>query len=137
MSLQRAPLSPYAYIAVGSLGTCLLLKAVHYLSNVDDPPTILSPLRTIVPRLSKEDVAQLPYPPDALPGRRDVITPYGTMRVYEWGPREGRKVLFLHGISTPCISCKPLADKLVDESGCRVMLFGRLSRPGSHASRAY
>lgn len=37
----------------------------------------------------------LPYPPDALPGGRDVNTPYGNIRVYEWGPENGRRVLCL------------------------------------------
>jgi hypothetical protein len=29
---------------------------------------------------------------------------YGTIRVYEWGPEKGRKILFLHGITTPCVA---------------------------------
>lgn len=49
-------------------------------------------------------MADLPYPPDVLPGARDVDSPYGSLRVYEWGPEDGRKVLMVHGISTPCIS---------------------------------
>ena len=85
---------------------------------------VASPLETVLPKLSEKETAALPYPPDALPGARDVITPYGSVRVYEFGPETGRKVLLVHGISTPCISLATVALNLV-EKGCRVMLFGK------------
>lgn len=44
------------------------------------------------------------------------------MRVYEWGPEDGRKVLLIHGISTPCIALGGIAHALV-ERGCRVMIY--------------
>ncbi|PPJ50163.1 hypothetical protein CBER1_05190 [Cercospora berteroae] len=72
--------------------------------------------------LTAEEYEKVPYPPDALPGRRNVATPYGNIRVYEWGPETGRKILFVHGISTPCISLSRVAGHLV-KKGCRVMLF--------------
>jgi hypothetical protein len=68
----------------------------------------------------------LPYPPDALPGSRDVGSPYGTTRVYEWGPVNGAKILLVHGISTPSIALAGLAHQLVAK-GFRVMLFGELN----------
>jgi hypothetical protein len=49
---------------------------------------------------------------------------YGTIRVYEWGPEDGKKVLFIHGISTSCMTVSVLAEALV-ERGCRVMIFVR------------
>lgn len=55
---------------------------------------IRSPRRALE-LLKGKDVDELPYPPDALPGARDVDTPYGSIRVYEWGPEDGRKVLCL------------------------------------------
>lgn len=125
MSLQRALASPYGYAALGGLSVYLSLQTIARFSKVNDPPVIPSPLRTLLPKLSKEEIEQLPYPPQAVPGARDVETPYGTIRVYEWGPEDGKKVLFLHGISTPSISCKGIAQKLVEEAGCRVMLFGK------------
>lgn len=82
-----------------------------------------SPGATQLPGLSKTQVEALPYPPDALPGGRDVATPYGTIRVYEWGPETGERVLFLHGISTPTVSLGDLGHELVGR-GYRVMLFG-------------
>jgi hypothetical protein len=68
--------------------------------------------------------AGLPYPPDVLPGGRDVRTPYGGMRVFEWGSEEGDKVLLMHGIGTPCLALGDLAGEFVDR-GYRVMLFGK------------
>ncbi|KAM3415961.1 hypothetical protein BST61_g9451 [Cercospora zeina] len=72
--------------------------------------------------LTAEEYEKVPYPPDALPGGHNVATPYGNIRVYEWGPEIGRKVLFVHGISTPCIALSRVAGHLV-KKGCRVMLF--------------
>lgn len=64
------------------------------------------------------------YPPNALPGGRDVQTFYGRMRVYEWGPPDGEKVLFVHGDATPSLVFSKIAQALVDV-GFRVMLFGQ------------
>ncbi len=64
------------------------------------------------------------YPPSALPGARDVETFYGAIRVYEWGPADGEKVLFIHGDATPCLIFSKIAQGLVD-AGYRVMLFGK------------
>jgi len=49
------------------------------------------------------------------------------MRVYEWGPETGRKVLLVHGITTPCVALGSVANALV-EKGCRVMLFDLFGR---------
>ena len=54
-------------------------------------------------------------------------TQYGTIRVYEWGPEDGKKVLLIHGISTPCLSLGKLAHALV-KLGCRVILFDLFGR---------
>lgn len=61
--------------------------------------------------LSKGVLNDLPYPPDVLPGARDVETPYGSIRVYEWGPEDGERVLFVHGISTPVVALGDLYRK--------------------------
>jgi hypothetical protein len=65
-----------------------------------------------------------PYPQDVFPGGRDVLTPYGTIRVYEWGPVDGDKVLLMHGIGTPCVALGDMAHAFI-RRGCRVMLFGK------------
>lgn len=85
---------------------------------------IPSPRATLIPFISADEADTMAYPPDALPGARDVETLYGTMRVYEWGPTDGEKVLFVHGDATPCLVFSKIAQGLVD-AGYRVMLFGQ------------
>jgi pimeloyl-ACP methyl ester carboxylesterase len=89
--------------------------------------TIVSPRDSLLPKLSKTEIADLPYPPDALPGARDIASPYGTIRAYEWGPEDGPKVLLVHGISTPCLALGSVAHGLVAK-GHRVMLFDLFGR---------
>jgi hypothetical protein len=113
-------------LAAGAISLGVLLYSSRNALGSDVPKTIPSPLATLLSQLSKDDVKNLPYPPDALPGARDVHTPYGCIRVYEWGPETGHKVLLIHGISTPSIALGKLAHELVDR-GCRVMLFGKYS----------
>lgn len=83
---------------------------------------VLPSPRNKVLSLSDAEKRELPLPTDVLPGARDVSTPYGSIRVYEWGPEDGPKVLFVHGITTPCIALGGVAHDLVDK-GCRVILF--------------
>ncbi|KAG4438032.1 hypothetical protein IFR05_006491 [Cadophora sp. M221] len=90
------------------------------------PRVIKSPIATLLPYLSKSEKDALPYPPDALPGARDVETPHGTMRVYEWGPEDGRKVLLIHGLTTSSIAVGAIAHELA-RRGCRVMTFVKLN----------
>src|SRR6201992_4310939 len=85
-----------------------------------------SPLKATLPGLSSQELSALAYKPDYFPGARNVNTPYGSCRVYEFGPEHGTKVLLVHGISTPCISLGGLAHELV-QRGCRVMLYGNFA----------
>jgi hypothetical protein len=87
-----------------------------------DQKIIPGPLTTAIPNMSKEDLKGIAYQPDHFPGARDVVTPYGNIRVYEFGPEDGRKVLFIHGISTSCMTLSDIAMPL-SLKGCRVMLF--------------
>ncbi|KAH8726903.1 Alpha/Beta hydrolase protein [Phaeosphaeriaceae sp. PMI808] len=123
---------PYVVIGAASLGSLLLLGTVS--SALKSAPTkvIASPVATKLPQLSVEELNDLPYPPDALPGARDVQSPYGSVRVYEWGPDDGDKILLIHGISTPAIAMADLAHKLV-RRGCRVMMFDLFGRGFSDA----
>lgn len=108
-----------------------------------DCEVVPSPIKTLLPKLSDAEAADLPYPPDAYPGARDVQSPYGSLRVYEWGPEDGRKVLLVHGISNPCITLGAIAHGLVDK-GCRVILFDLPGRgysstpvPTAHSTRLH
>lgn len=85
--------------------------------------TIASPRETLLPRLTPAQAASLPYPPNLFTGARDVETPYGVMRVYEWGSEDGRKVILVHGDTTPGPMLGPVAEALV-KRGCRVMIIG-------------
>jgi hypothetical protein len=114
---------PLCFSAGAVLSILVLSRRISSQKLNNAPSVIPSPRDTVLPTLSKEQTSALPYPPDALPGARDVATPYGSIRVYEWGPEDGRRVVMLHGISTPCIALSGLAHRLV-EKGCRVMLFG-------------
>lgn len=114
------------YLLAGavSLGTYNYFNSRRETLHSNNTRAVPSPRETVLPRLSRNEIDVLPYPPDALPGARDVESPYGHIRVYEWGPEDGPRVLFIHGISTPSIALGRLAHKLAD-NGCRVMLFGR------------
>jgi hypothetical protein len=65
--------------------------------------SIPSPLTTLIPSLKPEEASALSYSPDFYPGARDVPTPIGSMRVYEFGPQDGRKVLCIHGDANPSL----------------------------------
>lgn len=86
------------------------------------PRTLRAKARDAARRLPGSSAAR-PYPPDVFPGARDVETEYGTIKVFEWGPEEGEKVLLMHGIGTPCVALGDMAKEFV-RRGCRVMLFG-------------
>ncbi|KAK7394076.1 hypothetical protein QQX98_013139 [Neonectria punicea] len=124
--------SPALIATTAALATIALLAITRAALWPARPKILPNPLKT-GSGLSKSNSSSTPsetlvYHPDLLPGARDVDTPYGSIRVYEFGPETGEKVLFVHGISTPCITLMPIANALV-ERGCRVMLFVRL-RPG-------
>ncbi|KAM0797722.1 Alpha/Beta hydrolase protein [Usnea florida] len=108
-------------IALAAVALVTLSQTLH-LGRRAPPQTIPSPRDTLLPKLSPTEATALPYPTDLLPGARDVATPYGVMRVYEWGPEDGNKVLFIHGDTTPAPILGPVARDLVDK-GCRVMMF--------------
>ncbi|KAH7402675.1 Alpha/Beta hydrolase protein [Pyrenochaeta sp. MPI-SDFR-AT-0127] len=126
--------APHLYIVVGAatLGSLFFLRSISRPSKSDRLQTIPSPNENVLAKLTAEQLESLPYPPVALPGARDVDSPYGSTRVYEWGPEDGEPILLIHGISTPSIALTDLADKLV-ERGCRVMLFDLFGRGYSSA----
>lgn len=88
---------------------------------------IKSPKHTVLSTLPPTELSSLPYPPDVLPGGRDVPTPYGNVHVFEFGPSDGERVLLLHGLSMPCVSGSNTAVALAGK-GYRVMLFDLFGR---------
>ncbi|KAL7629392.1 hypothetical protein AAE478_000912 [Parahypoxylon ruwenzoriense] len=121
-----------AVIATTVVTTVALISLARFALLPRKRAVIPGPLTTSVPRLSKAEIAKIPYSLDTFPGARDVVTPYGNVRVYEFGPEDGRKVLFIHGISTSCMTLKDVAIPLA-EKGCRVMLFDIFGRGFSDA----
>ncbi|KAI8966029.1 alpha/beta-hydrolase [Daldinia sp. FL1419] len=121
-----------AIIATTVATTVALISLARFTLWPEKPAVIPGPLTTSLPRLSQAARSEIPYQPDAFPGARDVVTPYGNIRVYEFGPEDGRRVLFLHGISTSCMTLKSIAVPLA-EKGCRVMLFDLFGRGFSDA----
>ncbi|KAK0657502.1 putative alpha/beta hydrolase family protein [Cercophora newfieldiana] len=111
--------------AITTVASLSLLKSYLWRTH---PKIIPSPLHTLLPRLSQSEIDKLEYKPDAFPGARDVVTPYGSIRVYEWGPEAGEKVLLIHGISTTVQTLTRIAHTLVNTHGCRVMLFDLFGR---------
>lgn len=115
--------------ALATVGVLALARAALWPAR---PKILPSPLKTgsgLSAANSNSSTASkaLVYLPDLLPGARDVDTPYGSIRVYEFGPETGEKVLFVHGISTPCVTLMPIANALVGR-GYRVMLFDLFGR---------
>lgn len=117
---RRVAVASATAFALGLLARGFMMSGKH-------PAIVPSPLTTLLPNLADHEHGKLPYPPDSLPGARDVNTPYGSVRVYEFGPEDGRKVLLVHGISTPCLALGGVAHQLADR-GCRVMLFDLFGR---------
>ncbi|KAK0386846.1 hypothetical protein NLU13_5159 [Sarocladium strictum] len=76
---------------------------------------------------SRASPADRIYPQNVYPGARDVATPYGTIKVFEWGPEEGDKVLIIQGIGTPSLGYAGIANELV-ANGCRVMTYDYFGR---------
>ncbi|KAI4863710.1 alpha/beta-hydrolase [Hypoxylon rubiginosum] len=121
-----------AVIATTIVTTITLISLARFALWPRKRAVIPGPLTTSIPKLSKDEVDSIPYKDDFFPGARDVVTPYGNIRVYEFGPEDGRKVLFIHGISTSCMTLKDIAIPLA-ENGCRVMLYDLFGRGFSDA----
>ncbi|KAK1769834.1 Alpha/Beta hydrolase protein [Phialemonium atrogriseum] len=136
--------STAAIAATTALATVAILAFLRFTLRAPRPKIYRSPLRTVIPTLSKDELDKLEYSPDEFPGARDVDTPYGSIRVYEWGPETGPKVLLIHGISTTCQTLGGVAHALVRLRRCRVLLFDLFGRgfsdsPGDlpHDARLY
>lgn len=123
--MQRLELPSTSQLQLLAAGAAIFWAGVTLqtlVSRSSAKAIILSPRETLLPKLTEGEKCALPYPPDALPGARDVNSPFGTFRAYEFGPENGRKVLLVHGISTPCLALGGVAHALA-EKGCRVLLF--------------
>ncbi|KAF5008272.1 hypothetical protein FDECE_5436 [Fusarium decemcellulare] len=117
--------SPALVAATTAIATVAFLALARAALYPVLPKTIRNPLKEgVYAKANAGKNKNLVYQPDQFPGARDVETPYGSIRVYEFGPETGEKVLCVHGISTPCITLGPVANALA-KRGYRVMLFSR------------
>ncbi|KXJ95310.1 Alpha/Beta hydrolase protein [Microdochium bolleyi] len=114
------------------VATIALLSLSRYALWPQRERIIRGPVSTAFPRISKAERDMIIYKHDHFPGGRDVETPYGNIHVYEFGPEDGRKVLFVHGISTSCMTLEDIVRPLV-RRGCRVLLFDLFGRGYSDA----
>jgi pimeloyl-ACP methyl ester carboxylesterase len=125
MNSQTLSIPALALATIGLLLTLQLRRNQRRDENLR--AVTASPLEKAYATLSSKSSQKLIYTPDFLPGGRNVSTPYGQCRAFEFGPENGPKVLLIHGISTPCISVAYLARQLV-KKGCRVLLFDLYGR---------
>jgi hypothetical protein len=96
--LSLAPSLHTSFIVISTVATTLTLSALarNYMNPVPEP-VIRSPNTTLLPELSKEEYDELPYPPDAFPGARDVASPVSviTCELFRFGPEKRDLVALL------------------------------------------
>lgn len=111
--------------AVGFAVCWLLYTELRYLHNTRFPSeeSTIVRARSALETRHLEHKCKPPYRKDTFPGSREFETVYGTIQIFEWGPKDGEKVLLVHGLGTPCIALGDMAKEFVNK-GCRVMLFG-------------
>ena len=123
---MRRSSAPLAYFAAGAASVA---AASLLYSSAQSPKQKILPS----PRSNEQKIAPPYAKADYIPGGRDISTPYGNLRVYESGPEDAdRKVLLIHGISTPCVSVAGIGENLASK-GCRVMLLDLFGRGWSDA----
>ena len=115
-----SPTSIAALAVAATIGFYVFSKRRTIFSS--SPVAIPSPVITLLPKLPPSAASALPYPPDFFPSPSDISTPHGRIRTYEWGPANGRKVILIHGDTSPSPIFNNIAHGLVSR-GCRVMLF--------------
>jgi hypothetical protein len=64
-----------AIVTASVVSTALIFKLACTAFQGKQEKIIKSPTTTVLPNLSSSEIAALPYPPDALPGGRDVDSP--------------------------------------------------------------
>ncbi|KAF9570174.1 hypothetical protein EC968_002113 [Mortierella alpina] len=83
-----------------------------------------------LPLPSLKDVAQqlgrdCAYPEDYFPGGAYAELPFGETHYFLFGPDNGKRVVFVHGLSTPASVYSKVARQMA-ESGHRVLLYGAI-----------
>ncbi|CAO3612463.1 unnamed protein product [Cunninghamella blakesleeana] len=76
------------------------------------------------------------YTPDFYEGGKDLVLPGGKMRYWEFGPKDGKKVILIHGISTGSSVYNKVARNLA-KNNHRVLIFDLWGRGYSEAPFTY
>lgn len=66
--------SPTTILAATVVATCTAIVFSRLIFRQHSSKIIKSPATTLLPKLTQAEKDALPYPPDALPGGRDVVT---------------------------------------------------------------
>lgn len=67
--------STTAIVTTTIISTITFLFLLKWALDPRRPQILKGPLTTTIPRLTKDELAQIPYQPDHFPGARDVVTP--------------------------------------------------------------
>lgn len=73
--------STVVVVATTAMATAAILPLLKHFLWRTHPKIIPSPLKTVLPRLSPQEIDQLEYKTDAFPGARDVATPVSPVSV--------------------------------------------------------
>ncbi|KAK3806468.1 MAG: Alpha/Beta hydrolase protein [Benniella sp.] len=73
------------------------------------------------------DIPDIAYPEDYYPGGQYVELSFGETHYFLFGPEDGKKIVFVHGLSTPASMYNAVARHMAN-NGCRVLLYDLYSR---------
>ncbi|KAF9134873.1 hypothetical protein BGW39_005588 [Mortierella sp. 14UC] len=80
-----------------------------------------------LPSLRAANLLKCAYPEDYYPGGQYAELSYGETHYFMFGPEDGKKVVFVHGLSTPASVYNGVARHMA-ANGCRVLLYDLYSR---------
>ncbi|KAG6369632.1 Alpha/Beta hydrolase protein [Boletus reticuloceps] len=123
--------SPVRQLVLSLLALPPLFLAVYILAGFPYPPnpTAIHPsLASLPPSCASWSV----YPEDYYQGGSYVLLPHGRTRYWLIGPKQGPRVVLIHGLSIPAIVWKDVAPVLASR-GYRVLLYDLYGRGYSDA----
>ncbi|KAG0209526.1 hypothetical protein BGX33_005475 [Mortierella sp. NVP41] len=80
-----------------------------------------------LPSLRAANLLKCAYPEDYYPGGEFANLSFGETHYFVFGPESGKKIVFVHGLSTPASVYSKVARHFAD-NGCRVLLYDLYSR---------
>lgn len=123
--------TPYQCFTLALLILPPILLAAYFLAAFPNPPEpiqVHSSLASLPPSSKTWSI----YPEDFFPGGAYAELPYGRVRYWQLGPKRGRKVILIHGLSIPSMIWKDVGPALA-ANGYRVLLYDLYGRGYSDA----